>query len=306
MGVRLARAERLVAEVHGVTRDPLLVLVAVLRHQQARAAIRSTTAEDGRAPPLGAPAPPGEVDEADEPQRSPENHRSPQDEGRADPVGLPAGPLLDLVAAAPAVIDELAPAVEALRAAVPGALAEAGDHLRALAPSELAAVVETWLDDTALVEPRLAFWFDVAASPILEPAARGLTAPAAWSGAACPICGGPPQASVIAEESGEFMAGSPRSLVCGRCASWWPFPRATCIGCGEDDSRRITSFLPDDRRWARVDTCSTCRSYVKTFDLRQPGGVDVVPLVDDVATLTLDVWVQQRGYGRPVRSLAGV
>ncbi len=120
------------------------------------------------------------------------------------------------------------------------------------------------------------------------------------------MCGGDPQASVIAEESGEFMAGSPRSLVCGRCASWWPFPRVTCVGCGEADSRRIESFLVEGQRWARVDTCATCHGYIKTFDLREGGAIDVVPLVDDVATLTLDVWAQGRGFARASLSLAGV
>ncbi|MDQ3738014.1 MAG: formate dehydrogenase accessory protein FdhE, partial [Actinomycetota bacterium] len=122
----------------------------------------------------------------------------------------------------------------------------------------------------------------------------------------CPVCGGQPQASVIAEESGEFMAGSPRSLVCGRCASWWPFSRATCAGCGEDDSRSIESFLVEEQRWVRVDTCATCRAYIKTFDFRERGAVDVVPLVDDVASLTLDVWVQGRGFTRSALSFAGV
>lgn len=207
---------------------------------------------------------------------------------------------------APTVVEELALAVDALHGVVPTPLQEAADHLRALRPSELATVVETWLDDAALVEPRLGFWVQVAASPVVELGARGVTAPNNWTGGACPVCGGQPQASVIAEESGEFMAGSPRSLVCGRCATWWPFSRVTCVGCGEDDSRRIESFLVEERRWTRVDTCATCRGYIKTFDLRERGAVDVVPLVDDVATLTLDVWVQGRGFARSAWSLAGV
>jgi FdhE protein len=266
-GVRLARAERLATETQGVARDPLTVLVAVLRHQQRRA------------------------DSAPAARRQPDDDRF---------------PLLDLDATGPAVTDELVPAIEAVGRDVPEPLAEAGVQLRRLQPSELAAVVETWLDDPSLVQPRLGFWLQVAAGPVLEGGARGLSFPAGWSGSACPGCGGPAQASVIAEESGEFMAGSPRSLVCGRCASWWSFPRATCVGCGEDDSRQIASFLVDDQRWVRVDTCATCRGYIKTFDLRQTGGVAAVPLVDDVATLTLDVWAQQRGYARAVLSLAGV
>jgi FdhE protein len=215
-------------------------------------------------------------------------------------------PLLDLDGAAPAIAGEVGSAVDALRAAVPGPLREAGTDLSALAPSSLAAVVETWIDDVTLVDPRLGFWLGVAAGPVIEQGARQVVAPDGWKGSACAVCGGLPQASVIAEESGEFMAGSPRSLVCGRCASWWPFPRATCVGCGEEDPRNMESFLVEDRSWARVDTCATCHGYMKTFDLRERGGIDVIPLVDDLATLTLDIWAQQRGFSRPTSSLAGV
>jgi len=266
-GDRLRRAEQLAANAQGAARGPLAVLVAVLGHQVTRAGVAR-----GAAP-------------------------------HADAERLPR---LDLDAAAAAVIDELTTAVDALTDAVPGELVGAGARLQALGPSELAAVVETWLDDPVLVEPRLAFWIKVAASPVLEHGARDVGTPREWKGAACPMCGGAAQASVIAEESGEFMAGSPCSLVCGRCASWWTFPRVTCARCGDDDSSHIDSFLVEDQRWVRVDTCATCRGYVKTFDLRQPGAVGVVPLVDDVATATLDVWAQQRGYSRPAQSLAGV
>jgi formate dehydrogenase maturation protein FdhE len=263
---RLARAERLLGEEVGAAHAPLSVLVAVLRHQQARAGVARVAS-------------------------------------RADDRAFP---LLDVQGAAPSIVQELGLAITTLRAAVPPALDEAGDQLRVLAPSESAAVVETWLDDMALVEPRLGFWVRVAAGPVLETGATGVAIPDEWKGAACPVCGGQPQASAIAEESGEFMAGSPRSLVCGRCAAWWPYPRVTCAVCGEDDPRLMESFIVEGQRSVRVDTCATCRGYIKTFDLRERGAVDLVPLVDDVATLALDVWAQQRGFSRSAPSLAGV
>jgi FdhE protein len=215
-------------------------------------------------------------------------------------------PLLDLDATAPVIVDEVGSAVDALQAVVPAPLSEAGSNLRTLEPSQFAAVVDTWIDDVTLVDPRLGFWLGVAAGPVIEQGARAVVAPDGWKGSACAVCGGLPQASVIAEESGEFMAGSPRSLVCGRCASWWSFPRATCVACGEEDPRSMESFLVEEQRWVRVDSCGTCRGYIKTFDLRERGAVDVIPLVDDVVTLTLDVWAQQRGFSRPTSSLAGV
>jgi len=110
------------------------------------------------------------------------------------------------------------------------------------------------------------------------------------------------------------MGGSPRSLVCGRCAGWWTFPRATCTWCGEADPRRLPSYVAEERgqgggtnlRGIRIDGCETCSSYVKTFDLREAGGIELVPLVDDVATVSLDLWANDQGLARHLVSFAGV
>ena len=218
-------------------------------------------------------------------------------------------PLLNLGASVETVVDEIPIAVDALRPPVaPGPLWDAGKDLVARSGAERRDLVEGWLDDPSLLESRIAAWIAVAAGPVLELAAASLKpiSKEEWSGPACPACGGLPQVSVIREQSGEFMAGSPRYLVCGRCAQWWSFARATCPWCGEDDSRRVGSFAPEGERLVRIDACDTCHSYVKTFDLRERGGRDVVPLVDDVATLTLDVWAHEKGLQRPGVSLAGV
>lgn len=218
-------------------------------------------------------------------------------------------PLLDLAVSAKTVLEEIPVAVAALgEPSAPDPLGDAGKDLAARSGAEQRELVESWLDDPSLLEARIAAWITVAAGPVLELAAAAVKPPSKeeWSGAACPGCGGLPQVSVIREESGEFMAGSPRYLVCGRCALWWGFARATCPSCGEDDSRRVGSFSPEGERWVRIDACDTCRAYVKTFDLREPAARDVVPLVDDVATLTLDVWAHEKGLQRPGVSLAGV
>lgn len=56
----------------------------------------------------------------------------------------------------------------------------------------------------------------------------------------------------------------------------------------------------------RIDTCDTCHGYIKTFDLRQDGCREVVPVVDDIATLALDLWAHEQGFRKPAPSLAGV
>jgi FdhE protein len=206
-----------------------------------------------------------------------------------------------------AVDVELALAVSEISAGLPFALQTSGDELVSISSDERAERISVWLDDPSLVAAPAGFWFRVAAGPLFELAAAavGPPAPGTWHGSSCPLCGGPAQVSVIAEESGEFMGGSPRSLVCTRCASWWSFPRAICALCGQDDPRSMSGFLVPGNRVVRVDCCETCHGYVKTFDLRQAGAAEVVPLVDDVATLHLDLWARDRGFNRASLSLAG-
>jgi hypothetical protein len=284
---RLARAEQLLAGPGGSggAAGPLTLLASVLRFQAGRVAAPAVVAAAG-AVASGAE------------------------------LRLAAGrfPLLDLAAAIAPVSADLPLAVEALTgpagtgAGLPDQLTSAAMALTGGSGEQRDALVEAWLEDPAGPEAVLAFWVRVAAGPVLEAARAQVAMPSReeWTGGACPACGGLAQASVIAEESGEFMGGSPRSLVCGRCAGWWSFPRAICTWCGEGDPRRLPSFVPDERRAVRIDGCETCGTYVKTFDLREAGGVELVPLVDDVATVSLDLWANDQGLSRHLVSFAGV
>lgn len=279
---RLARAVELAGTGGPAVAGPLHLLAAVLRHQQAAAV---SPAVQAAAAHLAT--------------------------GASERLAAGRFPLLDLDAAVGPLAEGIALAVAALDTPdglVPEPLAAAGQSMIAASGVERMGVVEAWLEDESVAEPRLAFWVRVAAGSVLEAARAAIRTPSRdeWTGRACPACGGLPQASVIAEESGEFMGGSPRSLVCGRCAGWWTFPRATCTWCGEDDPRRLASYVPDGRPFVRIDACEICSSYVKTFDLREAGGIEVVPLVDDVATVSLDVWAHEQGLSRPLVSLAGV
>jgi FdhE protein len=230
-----------------------------------------------------------------------------EDAARRAEAGL--FPMFDVANAIGCVNAELSAAVDALAPGpIPRMLAEEGVAVLRWPQDQRLLTIEAWLDDVETVDALHGFWIRVASAPVYELAAATLDVPIPddWRGTACPVCGGPPQVSLIAEESGEFMGGSPRTLMCGRCASTWPYPRITCGLCGEQDPRHINAFVVDDDRVARVDTCQTCHGYIKTFDLRAHGAQGVVPLVDDVATLRLDLWAQERGFTRPTLSLAGV
>jgi FdhE protein len=190
---------------------------------------------------------------------------------------------------------------------LPVALRRSGDEVRQQSAGERTAMLEAWLDATDELAAPIGFWCRVAVGTVFELAAAAIRPlPEDWVGRHCPVCDGPPQVSVIAEESGEFLGGSPRHLVCARCAGWWSFPRATCPGCGEHDPCRMSSFVAPDQPAVRIDGCAACHAYMKTFDLRGLRAREVVPLVDDVATTSLDVWAQTHGFGQVSPSLAGM
>jgi FdhE protein len=274
---RLARAKAIAPTT--ATAEPVAFMVDVLNYQCTRAASGEVREAAGR---VAAEAAPNKLK-----QRF---------------------PLLDLGAAVAPIVAEIDPAVTALAGLAPGPLAEEGVDLARAAPSEQSTLVETWLDDSSLVEPRSALWVRVAAAPVLEVAAAHVEPPGSqeWAGRACPLCGDSPQCSAIVEESGGWLQGSPRYLVCARCGGWWAYPRAVCAACGEDDSRLVVPYVDETMPWVRIDACDTCRGYIKTFDFREKGALGASPVVDDVATLTLDVWAHENGLGRPASSLAGV
>ena len=45
-----------------------------------------------------------------------------------------------------------------------------------------------------------------------------------------------------------------------------------------------------------MDGCNSCGVYLKTIDASKDGAV--VAEVDDLATLTLDLWAREHGYRR--------
>lgn len=112
------------------------------------------------------------------------------------------------------------------------------------------------------------------------------------AGARCPVCGGQPVVALLREEA----HGAKRSLVCGFCLTEWRTGRIECLACGETRFETLPVFRAEELPAARLDACDACRTYVKTIDLTKDG--TAVPIVDDIATLALDLWARERGYRR--------
>jgi FdhE protein len=53
-----------------------------------------------------------------------------------------------------------------------------------------------------------------------------------------------------------------------------------------------------------VDACDTCHSYIKSVDMTKNGRA--VPVVDELATLSLSLWAQEKGYAKLEVNLLGI
>jgi|SRR5579871_1315718 len=124
--------------------------------------------------------------------------------------------------------------------------------------------------------------------------------PSTPSGSACPICGSQPICGVLRDRA----HGAGRSLVCSLCMTEWSFLRVVCPACGEDRFESLPVFHCDDRAQARIDACDTCRHYVKTVDMTKDGLA--VPVVDELAAVSLDLWAKEQGYQKLTTNLAGI
>jgi FdhE protein len=120
----------------------------------------------------------------------------------------------------------------------------------------------------------------------------------------CPACGGTPQLSFLEPTTAIAGAGGGRSLLCAGCLAAWPFRRVLCPSCGEQDERKLAYFHSPDLEHLRVDACDTCHRYLKTVDLTKLG--IAVPLVDEVAGASLDLWAGERGYEKVALNLVGL
>ena len=133
------------------------------------------------------------------------------------------------------------------------------------------------------------------AMPMLQSCRRAWAerVPTDWAYGYCPICGGWP---ALAEVRG--LDGA-RHLRCGCCGGDWRTEWLRCPFCGEGDHEKLGSLVsPDKLERETIEVCDGCRGYVKTVTTLSPIRPEHVVL-QDLATLVLDIAALERGYRRP-------
>jgi len=120
------------------------------------------------------------------------------------------------------------------------------------------------------------------------------------AGSTCPFCNARPVAGVLRGE-GE---GGKRWLLCSLCSTEWQYRRVLCPNCGEENKDRLPIYTTDDFPAARIDACDTCKTYIKSIDLTKDG--HAIPVVDEIATVTLNIWAEEHGYAKLETNLLGM
>ncbi len=116
----------------------------------------------------------------------------------------------------------------------------------------------------------------------------------------CPFCSRKPSFAAL-RPMGD---GAQRKLFCGFCLAEWDFRRIVCPNCGEENHAKLPVYTAETFPHIRVECCDSCRVYLKSIDLAKNGLAD--PLVDELASLPLDLWAQEHEYVKIRPNLLGM
>lgn len=189
--------------------------------------------------------------------------------------------VLDRIEAAGAVSPVLGKVLDGLRLASAAQLDAQADAIasqrfnevdRATAPFIVAALQVVWCD--------LASRLDMRDIPYLD------------TPGACPVCGAQPVASVV-RIGGPYQGY--RYLQCGLCGTETHMVRVKCSHCDSTKGIAYHGVEGGNEAW-KAESCDECHTYRKIGYLEKD--VDIEPLADDLASLTLDLLMNEAGYRR--------
>jgi FdhE protein len=162
------------------------------------------------------------------------------------------------------------------------------------------AYIDSVSEKTELNRWLLLFLAESSINPLLEAYAeklKGHVDQEIWFRGYCPVCGSAP---VLGELRNVEGVEGVKFLVCSSCSFQWRFKRLACPFCGNDDHKKLRYFnTKADGKAYRVDVCEECKKYIKTIDFRELKE-EVIPAVDDIGTLHLDILARKEGYKRGV------
>ena len=165
--------------------------------------------------------------------------------------------------------------------------------------AQLELLSATW-EGGEVVEPAGRFYARVLLQPFAEYLASRGDIQASGAGPTCPFCNARPVAGVLRGEGD----GGKRWLLCSLCSTEWQYRRVLCPGCGEENKDKLPIYTAGEFSAARVDACDTCQTYLKSIDLTKDG--HAIPMVDEIATVALNIWAEDHDYMKLETNLLGM
>ncbi|MHB8215828.1 MAG: formate dehydrogenase accessory protein FdhE [Candidatus Sulfotelmatobacter sp.] len=183
----------------------------------------------------------------------------------------------------------------------PSRLARVAHDLRSSSPNSFADLfTRCWTDTDGPTDPK-----EFLALAFIQPYAEFVRSRAALqlegnTFLQCPFCQRKPALGVLRPQGD----GGRRSLLCGFCLTEWEFRRVVCPGCGQEDHAKLPVYTAESFPYIRVECCDTCQTYIKSIDMTKNGLAE--PLVDELASIPLNLWAQERGYAKLNSNLLGM
>ncbi len=183
---------------------------------------------------------------------------------------------------------------------------------RRIGPEPLGAFTSELVGPAVQQELLAAAWQGLTNSPearffarvLLQPYAEYLASrgdiPSVGAEPVCPFCNARPVAGVLRGEGD----GAKRWLLCSLCSTEWQYRRVVCPNCGEENKDRLPIYIAAEFDYIRVDACDNCRTYLKSVDLTKNGRA--IPVVDELATVALNIWAEEHGYLKLESNLLGM
>ena len=155
--------------------------------------------------------------------------------------------------------------------------------------------IEQMADESGVNKKVFSFLMQGSTRPSIEAGMEQIRSeldPETWLKGYCPMCGSLPSLSLLKEEVGK------RYLLCSYCGYQWRIDRLFCPFCNNKEQESLQYFCGEGEEAYRIDLCEKCHQYIKTIDYRNLEESD--PVLEDLATLHLDILASQKGYKRPI------
>jgi FdhE protein len=165
--------------------------------------------------------------------------------------------------------------------------------------AQLQLLAAAWQGGEVL-DPAARFYARVLVQPYAEYLASRADLHGNSAGPTCPFCNAHPVASVLRGQGD----GGKRWLLCSLCSTEWQYRRVLCPGCGENNKDKLPIYTAAEFPATRVDACDTCQTYLKSIDLTKDR--HAIPIVDEIATVALNIWAEDHDYVKLETNLLGM